>query len=313
MADDIGRDGKFYWFLGIVEDIEDPLQLGRIKVRHINHHNPSLTEYVETDDLPWSTPMTPVGSASRFGVGSSPVGVNPGSYVFGFYLDGDKRTKPMIVGTWPVYNEETNKHSVSKIARGIGPVEKEYLDEEPKTQYASEYPWNKTYTTIQGHVIEIDDTPEAERIHVFHRNGSYVEFNPDGSIVVKTNGNNFDIIDGDGIVHITGDQDVTIKGDQSVLIEGKQTVLVRGDQTILVEGSQTIKVEGSQIIEVEGDVNYKVSGTTTIDCEKVKITGDLDVEGKITGGEIVTKKGVDLDKHVHTKVDTGTSNSGPPK
>lgn len=329
MADSFGEDGKFFWFLGVVEDVNDPLQLGRIKFRHLTDHNPSSTEYVETDDMPWCTPMTPVGSASRYGVGSAPVGVNPGSYVFGFYIDGAKRTKPMIMGTWPVYHEESANHSVSKLARGIGPVEKEYLDVEPKTQYAAEYPWNKTITTLRGHTIEIDDTPEAERIHVFHRSGSYVEMNPDGSVVVKTNGNNFDIVDGDQTIHIEGDQDITIKGDQTVLIEGDQDVTIKGDQTVLIEGDQDVTIKGDQTLSVDGDqdvtikgkqsitvdgnVSYKVNGTTTIDCSSVTITGDLTVEGIIKGKEIKTNKGVDLNTHKHTGVTTGSGVSGPPK
>lgn len=48
------------------------------------------------------------------------------------------------------------------------------IDEFP-TAYNTEYPYNTTYTTKAGHAIELDDTVGAERIHVWHKSGSYEE------------------------------------------------------------------------------------------------------------------------------------------
>ena len=48
------------------------------------------------------------------------------------------------------------------------------VDEMP-TAYDAEYPYNLTYTTKSGHAIELDDTIGRERVHVWHRSGSYEE------------------------------------------------------------------------------------------------------------------------------------------
>lgn len=53
--------------------------------------------------------------------------------------------------------------------KAISPV-----DEMP-TAYNTEYPYNTTYTTKRGHAIELDDTKGYERIHIWHRSGSYEE------------------------------------------------------------------------------------------------------------------------------------------
>lgn len=256
MADKIGTEGGFYWFQGLVEDVDDPLQMGRVKIRHITEHNASSKEYVETEDLPWAVPLVPVGSASRFGVGHSPVGLDLGSYVVGFYLDGDKKTKPMVLGSWPVYNDDNDKHSVTKIARGISPVEKEYLPYEPPTQYAAEYPYNKTITTRRGHVIEVDDTPEGERIHVYHRGGSYIEMNPDGSVVTKSADKEINI---------------TVK-DRDIIANQGNTTIVSVDGTINIYASEQVNIVGEECnIAVSANANIQAEGAVIIKAPEFKV------------------------------------------
>jgi hypothetical protein len=46
---------------------------------------------------------------------------------------------------------------------------------EPPSDYDTEYPFNFVHTTKSGHAIELDDTPGHERIHWWHRSGSYDE------------------------------------------------------------------------------------------------------------------------------------------
>ena len=54
------------------------------------------------------------------------------------------------------------------------PLKISTVDEMP-TAYNTEYPYNLTYTTKSGHAIELDDTPGHERMHMWHRSGTYEE------------------------------------------------------------------------------------------------------------------------------------------
>ena len=54
MTETVGFDG-FYWFIGVVEDIDDPLQLGRCRIR-INNLHSSDKDLLPTEDLPFATP-----------------------------------------------------------------------------------------------------------------------------------------------------------------------------------------------------------------------------------------------------------------
>ena len=91
------RDG-FNWWIGVVEDRMDPEKLGRCKVRIFGYHTDSQ-ELLPTKDLPWCIPIQPITSAATSGIGSSPLGPVTGSWVIGFFLDGEDCQQPAMFGT----------------------------------------------------------------------------------------------------------------------------------------------------------------------------------------------------------------------
>ena len=91
-------NGQFYWWFGVVEDRNDPLRMGRCRVRILGYHVDD-TEILPTEDLPWAMPVMPANSASVSGVGWSPTGAVEGSWVVGFFADGPSMQHPMFWGT----------------------------------------------------------------------------------------------------------------------------------------------------------------------------------------------------------------------
>lgn len=98
MKEFAGREG-FYWWHGVVEDVADPLMLGRCRVRVFGYHTEDLVE-LPTTDLPWAYPMQPITSAALSGIGTSPTGLLVGSHVFGFFRDDDEGQDPVIIGSF---------------------------------------------------------------------------------------------------------------------------------------------------------------------------------------------------------------------
>lgn len=90
--------GEFYWWFGCVEDRSDPLRMGRCRVRIMGYHTDDL-ELLPTEDLPWAIPVGPTTSAGTSGVGWSPTGPVEGSWVVGFFADGQDAQHPMFFGT----------------------------------------------------------------------------------------------------------------------------------------------------------------------------------------------------------------------
>ena len=89
----IGKDG-FNWWVGVVENRIDPLQLGRCQVRIFGHHTENK-QLLPTEDLPWCLPQLPTNSSQLF---SAP---KEGEYVTGFFADGMSSQNPIMTGVLP--------------------------------------------------------------------------------------------------------------------------------------------------------------------------------------------------------------------
>lgn len=221
------------WFQGTVVDVDDPLKMGRIKVKELVGQDKE-----SVDNLFWCHVVMPPTGANAKGVGVAAVGLDKNSKVFGFRVDSKLS---YIMGSFPYAVDDSN-HSISRQARGLGPVQKQYIEElgEKKTEYAAKYPHNKTITTESGHVLELDDTPKAERIHVYHKSGSYVEIFPDGSIITKSMKDSVSVTMNDHSISV-------VKGDlQIVANEGK--IQINSDKDIdLVSKSGVVNIRAPVI------------------------------------------------------------------
>lgn len=94
-----------YWF-GVVEDINDPEMLDRVRVRVYGAHsaNKSIQDIdgTPTEHLMWMNTIMPVTSAQFSGVGQRH-GLLPGSTVFGMYLDPECQTG-IVIGSMQTKN-----------------------------------------------------------------------------------------------------------------------------------------------------------------------------------------------------------------
>ena len=85
------------------------------------------------------------------------------------------------------------------------------------------YPFNKVQESESGHIFEIDDTPGSERIHLFHRSGTFQEIHPNGDSVTKVVRDNYTSILRDDYVHIDGHCNVTIDKALKILVNADKT------------------------------------------------------------------------------------------
>ena len=94
----MGKDG-FHWFIGVVEDRNDPLKIGRVRVRAVGYHTSNKGE-LPTSDLPWASVMTSTESSGMSGLGTTPHFLVLGSHIVGFFRDTECQ-EPVILGALP--------------------------------------------------------------------------------------------------------------------------------------------------------------------------------------------------------------------
>ena len=423
----MGKEG-FTWWQGVVEDRHDPLYLGRCRVRVLGWHDEDKNA-MPTHSLPWAYPVAPITSASQTGVGTTPLGPVEGTWVIGFYRDGDAGQEPMFFGTLggipeldakgvnndgtgiggrgffdprleggdighPLFEDEQGSRDLAynpatdmvprepasiihdanpnpsedsqtvqisesvtlanavnvktlqddvekaqftvkvvenpirstypdtglgntdisvtrnlnylkepttnRLARGtrgntdasdprVSGIVYEKLEnrkagqleiptasgrswDEPKTSWAARYPYNHVHQTESGHVIEMDDTPNWERMHWYHRTGTFTEIHPTGIKVEKVVNNYYDIILGARYQHIESNDFLTVDGSSETLIKGTKQEVVQGDNALEVnDGRYYVKNATGEIELNASDINLVASQSLTLTANNVNI------------------------------------------
>lgn len=260
---------SFTPFMGVVEDIDDPKGAGRYKVRVIGYHTNNKGK-LPTDNLNWFYSIVN-NSAGINGVGQSPTLYLVGSTVFGYFIDSDLQ-EGIIIGALSSFSGSVNdtnvlstnaseadstKEKVSTQEKGIKTTTGSW--DEPATPYNATYPNNGVFESRSGHVIELDDTPGHERVHIYHNSGTFIEIHPDGTIVAKNKRNKYDITIGNSYKQVKGDVNVTVHGDANVLINGNSNTQINGDYNEVVYGNVNRTCYGNLTQLTSGSVTYKAS------------------------------------------------------
>ena len=118
------------FFIGVVEDRKDPMMLGRCKVRILGWHTSDKSE-LPTNMLPWAQVVMPITSASQTGVGQAPVGPVEGTWVMGFYRDGELAQEPVMTGTLPGVPENYAKLNTGFNDSRLDTVDRDLQSQKP--------------------------------------------------------------------------------------------------------------------------------------------------------------------------------------
>jgi hypothetical protein len=273
-----GKNG-FIWWIGVVEDRQDPLKLGRCRVRCVGWHSENKMQ-LPTNMLPWAMPSVPINMSNVY----TP---REGDMVFGFFVDGENAQEPVMLGMFPSiplknanaqqgfndprtsaqlstapvkpYESATNyprkldEPTTSRLARNDSDYPSEIVAAkkakraskvEPASYYNAKYPYNNVYESESGHALEFDDTKGSERVHVYHRSGSYTEWGPDGDRVERIQRNKYTVV--------AGDEAIYVQGDVQIFVDGNYRLDVTGD--IIINGKTINMNHGTMGAARIGDV-----------------------------------------------------------
>jgi len=253
------------FYKGIVEDNNDELKLGRVKVRIIGKHAPSPTksdvyEFLPTQDLPYALPIFPPGASSISGICNFSV-PEINSVVICGYFDEDEQ-ELFYIGTLALigaakiqgYGVQSNpnptkNYPLSDLVQGENNLQSNSASNSlfsvPGSSYGTQYPNNKVIQTKSGHVIELDDTNGAERIRIYHKSGTYNETSPDGKNVDYSVGDKYIVapsinIHCDSNCNIYGGSTINVKSDGDVNVESGGNANVTSSGQVVITGSQVL-------------------------------------------------------------------------
>ena len=132
-TDYLGRDG-YTWWVGEVENIKDPSEIGRVQVRILGWYTghkakQAYTKEMPTKVLPWAQVLLPTDKAQTKGTGTT-CGLQPGAWVMGFFLDGDEAQLPIVMGAFRGF--QVKEDAKKKTTAADGSVAEELKTETPQ-------------------------------------------------------------------------------------------------------------------------------------------------------------------------------------
>ena len=275
---------NFAWFTGVVEDVKDPMQMGRVRVRCIGYHTENKNE-IPTDSLPWSIVMTPIQSASMSGIGQSATGILPGSWVIGFFRDGRSAQDPIVLGTIPSYSTKADKSKGFSDPSGKYPT-KEGIDtpREATANYGSAESLTKRESLTETG-IKLASVPAmsagsatASPEQAWDMKSRYdvvAPQYPKNQVFRSESGHVREIDDTPGSertldmhrtgtyveVDAAGDKTTVVTGDNYEVLIKDNNVYIKGECNLTVEGNLRTYVKGNYILEVDGDKFENIKGS----------------------------------------------------
>ena len=321
-------DTAFRWFTGVVEDINDPSEMGRVRVRCFGYHSADRNE-IPTTSLPFAHVMMPITSASCSGIGESATGILAGSWVVGFFRDGEACQDPIILGTLPSKTPSPVNPSeigfsdlTAQMPKNPGEVDnprgsrsdytksKAFLKKEEMHRKSMVEVDNVLYenpTAIPPNVPQLtakEDTDYFERktwklkdpfdtTHPIYPNNHVKEYKSGHTVEYDDTKGKERILH----MHSKGTyEEIDQNSDRTLVVNGNDYQVVMEDQNVSIKGNCNVTIDGDCKTLVKGNYHLEVEKDYT-----VNVHGSI--YKKVNGSELNETLG-NIVSNVNGKVDT---------
>lgn len=166
---------------------------------------------------------------------------------------------------------------------------------QPDIPYNAKYPFNHTYTSESGHVMEFDDTLGSERVNIHHKAGTFLEIDSNGSQTNRIVGHGCTIIEKDGIVLIEGSAHVHVAGDITIYAGNNLHVECTGDANVKAKNINARADQSANVVAT----NATIEGTAVATVKAPVLN--------LNGGAAVNIKAavINLNGYINTNVGGG--------
>ena len=250
------------WVIGFFRDgtdAQDPVVLGSIAALNTQEANPDVGFSDPLGNYPKKTDDITTNYLNESDVNKAARG-----------LATQANINQETIRTGKVANSDANEDlgyveakSKAEPFQLSGDVPNIFNFDEPASPAKPQYPFNKVYESESGHVIEIDDTADYQRIKEHHRSGTFYEVHPDGSRVLKVVKDNYEVTLGDEYVNVKGTSRVTVEGDCNLFVVGNCNTEIQGNKEEHIYGNSTQVIHGSEFKTVKQNVVHQIDGYMT--------------------------------------------------
>jgi len=296
---DFAGKAGFVWWTGIIEDRQDPLKLGRCRVRCVGWHAEDKA-HLPTNMLPWALPSYAPNQTHTYAP-------KDGDMVFGFFMDGENAQNPVMLGVFPkIPLKQANPQEPFSDCRT-----EEQLKNSPRTPQSKTYNTDGSGITItekvksELHPRQLDEptTSRIARNDPEYMDKTYIQERKDNIVknvptynsqwsepqtqydakypynnVTETESGHiveFDDTPGKERIHQAhrngsfqewypnGDKVEKITRDNYTIVMKDDNVYIMGKCNITVQGDAEIYVKKNGFVKFDGNVNVKVGGNYT--------------------------------------------------
>lgn len=288
-----GLEG-FIWFVGVVEDRQDPEKMGRVRVRCFGWHTEDKKK-IPTESLPWAHPLIPVNSPGAYTA-------KEGDMVMGFFMDGNAAQNPVVMGIFPGkpdkkpdYNNgfadpRKNPSGPKKPDDASEPYPKSKYLKEPTTNRLSRGRTESTIVATRKKNLK-KNVKSAGGITWSEPNPAYATKYPYNNVIETESGHAFELDDSPGAerVALSHRNGSFIEIDKS----GSRVDRVQKDNYAVIMGDDFIYIKGKAAITVDGNFNLRTS-TINIEAAAINMAADGDIKIKGKAVKIEATAGMDL-------------------
>ena len=162
----------------------------------------------------------------------------------------------------------------ANVKRGIPKAYDSGSWDQPAPAFGAKYPFNKVYETESGHVQEFDDTPGQERIHTYHRSGTYTEIDANGTQVNYIVGDSFTLMERNGCIHVAGECNITVEGNTNIFARTDANIEVSQNANIRVGNNVDLGVANDMYVAAGGSILMKAAGDFAVQANSISLKGE---------------------------------------
>lgn len=252
---------------GYKADVKKPIT-PEAKVVVVKEKDATLEAPPKSESMPYSPADDKTNSASitSTSTGYSDPDAQYPRKTYSKHSDINKMASGKIDGT--AAEAKTNRRAI-----GMALPDGRSFDQ-PMNTFHAKYPFNKVYESESGHVVEVDDTPGAERINIWHKSGTFMEIDSVGNMVRRSSASLYEIVDRNGYLYVQGQCNISVGGTCNLMVSADANIEVTGDANITVGNDVTLEAAG----------RLSMSAGEAIDLRSPKIYIEADEELHLTSG-----------------------------